>query len=186
MASLFGDNGVDYSQLPDDDGFAVMPPGEYVCRITDSDVKLNNSGTGRYLKLTLKIEEGEYSGRLVWDMLNIQHNNPTAQRIGQGALKRYMKACGIESTLQDSTQLHNIPFVAALKIVPDDREGEKNAVKNVKPYQNPQPPVNPNYQNSAPSQHATTPSGGQPAQGQPANNAPPASGAGGLPWEQNG
>lgn len=176
MASLFDGQGVDFDQLPDDDGFAPLPAGQYVCRIVDSDVKLNNAGTGRYLKLTLKVDEGEHTGRFIWDLLNIQHKNPKAQTIGQGALKRYMAACGIQGTLNDSTQLHNIPFIASLKIVADDRDGEKNAVKTVKPYQNP-----------VPAQHnATSPGGSGPAQQQPANNASPASGAGGLPWESPG
>jgi len=176
MASLFGDQGVTADQLPDDEGFGVLPAGQYVCRIVESDVKANNAGTGRYLTLTLKVEEGQYAGRLVWDLLNIQHSNPTAQKIGQGALKRYMTACGIQGSLQDSNQLHNIPFIASLKIKPDDRDGERNHVGNVKPYQNPTPTQ---QQNSAPAQQ-------RPAPQQPAKNTPSASGAGGLPWENNG
>ena len=176
MASLFGDQGVTADQLPDDDKFEPFPAGQYVCRITESDVVANNAGTGMLLKLTLKVDEGEYAGRLFWENLNVQHQNPTAQKIGQGMLKKLMAACGIQGALSDSEQLHNIPFIASVKIDANPQYGDSNKLKGAKPYQNP-----------VPAQHnATSPGGSGPAQQQPANNAPPASGAGGLPWESPG
>jgi hypothetical protein len=183
MASLFGGQGVNVNDLPDDD-FDAIPAGKYVVRIADSDVSPNKAGTGTILKLTIKVDEGEFAGRQFWEYLNIQHQKATAQNIGQAMLKKIVKAVNGPPSITDSRELHNIPFIADVKIEKSEQWGDSNKLKSVSPYQNPQPPVNPNYQNSAPSQHATNPSGGQPAQGSPP--APPASGAGGLPWEQNG
>jgi hypothetical protein len=168
MASLFGGQEVNFNDLPDDDKFDPVPAGTYVCRIVESDVKPNSTGSGMLLKLTIKIDEGEFAGRQFWENLNIQHKNPTAQQIGQSTLKKLMRACGIQGSMSDSEQLHNIPFTASVKIDHNEKYGDSNKLKSAAPYQNP------------------TPTHQQPAQQQPAQNAPPASGAGGLPWENNG
>lgn len=42
-----------------------IPPGEYVCDLTDGAAFEAKTGTPGY-KVTLKVKEGEYAGRLVW------------------------------------------------------------------------------------------------------------------------
>lgn len=108
----------DASQVAPSTGYDVIPKGEYVVRITDSDVVSNSAQTGTVLKLTLEVVSGEYAGRKVFDQLNLTNPNEMAVKISRERLSAYCHATGVIQ-LQDSQQLHGIPFVAKVKIKVD-------------------------------------------------------------------
>lgn len=62
---------------------APMPDGDYLMQAIEAELTEKNGNVG--LKLTFDVIEGEYEGRKVWEYMNIQHSNPTAQRLGQQA-----------------------------------------------------------------------------------------------------
>lgn len=108
----------DASQVAPSIGYDVIPKGEYVMRITDSDVVSNSAQTGTVLKLTLEVVSGEYAGRKVFDQLNLTNPNEMAVKISRERLSAYCHATGVIQ-LQDSQQLHGILFVAKVKIKVD-------------------------------------------------------------------
>jgi hypothetical protein len=107
-----------------------IPDGRYVVVITKSEVKPTKAGDGKYLDLTMQVVDGPFKGRQFWPKLNIQNKSEKAQQIGLGQLSAICKAVG-RSQIQDSSQLHNIPFKVSIG-VEDGLNGEKqNRLKAV-------------------------------------------------------
>tara|TARA_R110000868_G_scaffold92457_7_gene256644 strand:+ start:4443 stop:4901 length:459 start_codon:yes stop_codon:yes gene_type:complete len=118
--------------------FEPLPPGEYPAIITDSVSKITKAGTGEYIELTIQIIDGVYSGRRVWDRLNIHNPNDKAQEIARGQLNALKQACGV-ALLKDSEQLHNIPFTILLAI--DGKDPTRNSIKGYKVAGAAKPPI---------------------------------------------
>ena len=136
MAELFpNQGGFDADSVPEDefDG-GCLPPGEYVVRITKSDIQNTKAGDGKYIVLEFTVDEGEFANRKFWSNLNIVNKNPVAKKIADQQLAKIMKACGVPSPLQDTEQLHNIPFRAITKIQKSDQYDDKTELKSAKPY----------------------------------------------------
>jgi hypothetical protein len=121
----------DASQVDTTDTFAPLPAGEYVAAIVESDWKDTKSGTGRYLKLTLEILEGEHAGRRVWDMLNLENSNQTAVDIARKSLAGICHALGIMIP-RDSSTLHDKPL--RIKLAVQAASGGYEASNRVKGY----------------------------------------------------
>ncbi len=111
--------------------FTPLPAGEYLVMATDSEVKQTKNGQGHYLQLTLQVIDGHYKNRLVFDRINIQNANPTAQEIGQRALSALCHAVG-KLQISDSVELHHIPFIVRLSVRQDPQYGDSNEVKAYK------------------------------------------------------
>ena len=119
--------------------FSPIPAGAYRASIVDSDVedvsKTNNKG--RCLRLTWKVDGGDYDGRLVWQRLNMWAENmgPNTDKVVSIANQQFAsirQACGVPAP-QDSAELHDRPceiYVGMSK----PREGfdPQNEVKSVK------------------------------------------------------
>ena len=97
---------------------SLLPVGEYLVHIIESELKDTKAGTGKYLELTMEVLDGEHKGRRLWERLNLFNPNPTAVSIAQSTLSGVCHAVGVMHLI-DSTQLHNAPFVAKVKIVPE-------------------------------------------------------------------
>lgn len=110
--------------------FDPIPAGDYIAQITDSSIKPTKSGTGMVLNLTWTILDGQYVNRKVFDRLNVQNQNPTAEKIGQEQLSAICHATGVLQ-LQDSTQLHARPCKIKVKVRKDEQYGDSNEVKGV-------------------------------------------------------
>ena len=108
----------DATQVAPATGYDVIPKGEYIVRISDSDVVENNAKTGTILKITLEVAEGQYQGRKIFDQLNLTNPNEMAVKIARERLSAYCHATGVIQ-LQDSQQLHGIPFIAKVKVKVD-------------------------------------------------------------------
>ncbi len=109
-----------------------IPAGNYLAHIIESDVKPLKSGNGTGLALTFQILDGEFKNRRVWTNLNVQHNNPEAQKIGQQQLSALCRAVGVLKP-SATEQLHNRPVKIRVKIRVDSTYGDKNEISGYEP-----------------------------------------------------
>ena len=105
--------------------FEPLPPGDYQAIISDSALKTTKAGTGEYIELTMQITDGQYSGRRIWERLNVSNPNKTAEEIARGQLNAIRGALGI-AKLESTEQLHDKPFVLSLDL--DRKEPTRNRV----------------------------------------------------------
>jgi hypothetical protein len=113
-------------------GFAPIPAGEYMCVITEEEMKPTRNNLGQYLKLTFEIIEGEYTGRKIWTNLNLENPNADAVRIARADLSAICRAVNVMN-LQDSCELLNIPLVIKLAVKRNKETDEmENAIKGYK------------------------------------------------------
>jgi len=125
LAHAFGGSGFNAANVNPESQFSPVPKGKYLVIITESEMKQTKAGDGQYLQLTHEIvEEGAYKGRKIWSRLNIVNRNKTAEEIAHRTLSSLCHATGVMQ-LTDSTQLHNIPVVADVKV---SKDGEQNEI----------------------------------------------------------
>jgi hypothetical protein len=125
----------DATQVNPDQSFEPIPAGWYNMMIIESEMKPTRDGNGAYLQLTLKVIDGQYAGRQVFDRLNLQNQNPVATEIAYRRLSAYCHATGVIQ-VEDSQQLHGIPFKARVSVRTDstgqyDPSNEVKAVKHI-------------------------------------------------------
>lgn len=80
-----------------EDGFKPLPEGVYDVEIDRAEEKPTKSAGGLGLSLGLKVSEGSYKGRMLFDWINLKNNNPTAELIGQKQLRKLFKALGVDA-----------------------------------------------------------------------------------------
>lgn len=161
------------------DDYELIPEGNYLAQIIDSDVATTKAGTGTYAKLVWKIDGGPANGRQLIDQITLSNPNAQAVDIGQRQLKRLLNALGL-GPIQDTTQLHWRP--AMIKVGVKPAEGQYRSSNTVRGYE----PV----QGVAATSTAASPAAAAPgraplpggAQGQ-ASQPGPAAGA--RPWLQH-
>jgi hypothetical protein len=109
----------------------IIPPGEYVVQIVESEMAETKAGDGQMLKLTLDIIDGPHTGRKLWDRLNLVNRNAQAVEIAQRTLSAICHATG-KLQVSDSEQLHFIPMIAVVKVKPagDDKQGIHREARN--------------------------------------------------------
>jgi len=113
-------------------GFEPIPEDWYLAEIQKSEMKPTKAKTGSYLSCQLKVLEGEFKGRFLFNLLNLDNPNPVAVEIAQKELASICEACGIDE-LEDSTELHGIPM--AIKVVIKEGSGgypPKNEIRAYK------------------------------------------------------
>jgi hypothetical protein len=97
-----------------DNDFDVMPAGDYVGQISNHEWKPTKSG-GHMLALTLELVAPEkYVGRKVWENLNIDNSNETAQKIAMAAMKQVCVACSAEGYWDAMFEADSIESLATL------------------------------------------------------------------------
>lgn len=100
-------------------GFSVIPEGTYIAQIVKSEWKETKAKDGQYINFHMKIVEGEFSGRMVFENLNMVNKNPIAVDIAKRTLNSICQACGV-SNVEDTEELHGIAMEIKVKI----REGQ--------------------------------------------------------------
>jgi hypothetical protein len=120
MADLTGFNA---HEIDPTSNLEPIPAGRYLAIITDSELKPTKSGNGHYLQLTFQILEGPYKNRLVWSRLNLHNANETTVKIARAELSAICRAVGV-MTPRDSTELHNIPLIIAVRLKRREDTGE--------------------------------------------------------------
>ena len=109
--------------------FEVLPPGKYPAQIVNSETRVTKDGTGQYLWLDLDVLDGPHKGRKLFDRLNLVNANPQTVEIAQRSLSAICHATG-RMQVQDSEELHLIPFVADVQVQPPKNGyGESNKVR---------------------------------------------------------
>jgi hypothetical protein len=120
------------SEVPEDEGFEVIPAGTYAAQIIESDMKETKAKTGMYLELRIQILDAPYTGRLVFERLNLVNPNETAVKIANRTLADICEACGLDE-VEDSEELHGLEFEIDLVVEPAKGDwGESNKVKKYK------------------------------------------------------
>lgn len=151
------------------DEFKAIPAGEYKVEITGSEMNPTKNGDGERLSLTFKILEGPFSGRLLWEGLNLVNPSQKAVEIAQRTLSQICHATG-RMNITDSSQLHGVPMLVKVIVKSDsqygDSDGNKNEIKS--------------YKNAG----VATPGMGNAVQASPNVGAPPTAGApSSAPWQ---
>lgn len=113
--------------------FEPIPQQWVIGEVTKSEYKPTSAKTGHYLTCQIKIiAPEEFKGRMVFNLMNLQNPNQTTVEIAQKELASMCEACGIDE-LEDSTELHGIPFGMRLGIKPGDANWPpKNVIKSYK------------------------------------------------------
>lgn len=171
-------------------GVGGLPIGKHPVVVDSSEVKPNKENNGGYLQLNLKIIDGPQTGTVGAYRLNLYHSNQQTVEIAHRQLSAVCHVTGV-FMLQDSAQLHNIPFIA--EVGPQKNDAQYTEVKKVFDINGNEPGKA--GQGQAPAQPAAAAPQGfgqqqqqpqQPAQGfgQPPAQQPPAQAAWGAPAGQ--
>jgi hypothetical protein len=119
--------------------FEPLPKDNYDVKIMGEEIKPLKSGKGTGLTLKLEVQGGEYNKRILFDLLCIQHENETAQRIAHEKLAKLCKSVGI-SKLIDSSELVDKTCVAVVSQRDNTYNGETTVVNQINSYEQ-----SPNY-----------------------------------------
>lgn len=147
----------DASQVDPTPMFDVLPAGDYLAMIVDSEMKATKAGTGEYLNLTLQVLDGPFKDRVVFDRLNLVNANAKAVEIAQRQLSQICHAVNV-MRVNDSAELHDKPLVATVKIRKRPEYADSNEIAGYKPANGVVPPASP-----APTVRAAAPAPAAPA-----------------------
>lgn len=109
-----------------------IPAGEYKAIIIDSIEKETKKKTGSYINLTFQVIDGEYKGRCIFHMLNLNNPNDIAVRIAEQNLSAICRAVGVTRP-RNTEALQGIPHLVKVAVKPGDGNyGPKNEIKSWK------------------------------------------------------
>lgn len=91
-------------------GSGNLPIGRHPVIVESSEVKANKANDGGYLQLNLKIIDGPQQDTTGAYRLNLYHSNPQTAKIANERLSSVCHVIGVFN-VQDSAQMHNIPFI---------------------------------------------------------------------------
>lgn len=101
-----------------------LPVGKHPVVVESSEVKANAKNDGGYLQLNLKIIDGPAAGTTGAYRLNLYHSSQQTVEIAHRQLSAVCHVVGVFN-VQDSAQLHNIPFMVEVGL----QKGEEAAQK---------------------------------------------------------
>lgn len=167
--------GANMADLPDSDSMEPLPAAQYHLEITTSDVNETERSQGRRVTVEYVVVSGPHEGRRGWDRFDIDRvaNTKNGERQIDGSrFKQLCAAVGITDHLNDTNELHSIPFFASATIEPANGQyGPKNRWGNYKSAGGGQ------QQRPAPAQQQDR----QPPAQQQRQSPPPAGGGGSRP-----
>lgn len=85
----------------------LLPDGEYLAVIVDSDYRETKSGSGSYLELVFEIVKGKYAKQRVTMRLCLEHQNQMAVQIARSTLARLARELGFSEVPAKSEDLHH-------------------------------------------------------------------------------
>ena len=186
LLSAFNPNNFDPTQ-----GSSMLPVGKLLVVATSSEVKPTSDGNNGYLQYNLEVIDGDHKGASGAYRLNLYHSNQQTVEIANRQFSALCHVTGQMGVVEDSAQLHNIPFIVDVQKQTKGEGAEKGytEVKRVFDANGNEPGKG--GQNSAKNVAAQA---GQPAQGgfSTANNVPMNQGGfggqaqGGQPANQGG
>lgn len=126
---------IDFEQVEDRKSFDVIEPQDVVIAMTANEYKQNKKQNGHGLNLQFQILEGEFAGRNLWSLLNLDNPNADTVRIAQAELKEILVATDMLGKFGDDVDvLHNIPMIATIIVEPPqyEKDANDNDTKTVK------------------------------------------------------
>jgi hypothetical protein len=115
----------------DIDPFDAIPAGKYQVVINEAKLLPTKANDGSmYASIAFKVEDGMYSGKLIFGRYNVKNQNTRAQQIAQSNVRRIYKAVDLtppEKTLSDSKleQLLNKSLILDVSLDDNDYRGTK-------------------------------------------------------------
>lgn len=76
------------------DDYTNIPDGDYPVIIESAEAKPHADGHGKRLSFKVRITDGDYRGRTLYDGLSVVHRNEMAQSIAKRKLKALIEASG--------------------------------------------------------------------------------------------
>ena len=120
------------ADIPQDENrgdFKPLPDGEYTIIVDKMDVHPTSTG-GVGLKTTYQVVDGNYKGRLIFDFINVENKNPTAEAIGRRRVAEISYAVGFADVADDTDLLLFKPFSVAVGSKKETYQGQEQ-VKNI-------------------------------------------------------
>jgi len=111
--------------------FKPVPAGTYLAMIVDSEWVNTKAGDGKYLLLHFKILDGEFAGRIILDILNLDNPNPIAVEIADKTLNTICEACK-KFGVKKSDELHGIAL--NINIIIKEATEKYDAQNKIKSY----------------------------------------------------
>lgn len=110
----------------------IFQPGEYLVEIvSEQENQPLKNGRGTALVLEYKVLEGNYSGQLMRDWLNVGHIDQTTREIAQRRIKAICEAVGL-STITDTRQMFNRPFYVVVSLS-EFNGRQRNSIDDYRP-----------------------------------------------------
>lgn len=114
ITALFGKPFDPNEHEPSSD-FKVLTPGDYTCLIESAELKTTEKGTGKLVKVTLGVIEGQSKGRKLFDYINLQNPSEDCQRMGIAQLSALGRAAGVYP-VSDTADIVDKVVVAVVKV----------------------------------------------------------------------
>jgi len=121
----------DSSKIEIKNDFELLPSGDYVAIISDSEWKETKNHDGQFLSLKVEIIDGKYKGRFIFDNLNLDNKSEKAVQIAQQTLASICLATN-KVNVNDSSELHDIPLI--IKVGVQAASGNYSESNNIKWY----------------------------------------------------
>jgi hypothetical protein len=115
-----------------DAGMDPVPTGWYIAIMDQSEMKATADGQGERLAVRYQIIDGKYTNHKIFGGFNTRNSNPKTVDIAWRQLSAQCHAVGVLD-LQDTNQLHNIPFKLKVVLQPayqDKETGKTYEAKN--------------------------------------------------------
>jgi hypothetical protein len=125
----FDTSEVDVNEQGGGGNYDPLPEGEYTLKAVEAVEKVTKAGNGNYINVKFEVVKGEFAGRLLWNIFNINNPSETAQRIGRQQAVAWATACG-KPDCDDTDKLLDKSFKAAVSIQPaKDGYAASNRIK---------------------------------------------------------
>ena len=96
------------------DDYTNIPDGDYAVIIESAEAKPHADGHGKRLCFKVRITDGDYRGRTLYDGLSVVHRNEMAQSIAKRKLKALIEADIVEASRSDAnTYFSSSPYITS-------------------------------------------------------------------------
>lgn len=112
--------------------FAPLPKGTYNVSLYDCALRASKSG-GEYINMQFRVIDGEYEGRVIFDIINTKSASAKAVEIGLQRLKDFADATGLPDQFNLS-DMQGQKLSVYVKIEQSAQYGDKNKVTSYMPY----------------------------------------------------
>lgn len=96
----------DASTVEMDNKYELLPEGEYLCIIEDTEMRDTAKVGGKMLVISMSVLTGPNEGAKLTERLNLVNDNETAVKIAYQTLAKICNAAG-KPVIQDTNELHN-------------------------------------------------------------------------------